>query len=289
MSFNNSVDYQFYKDQLIAQEASLTFYAGPLTLNPTLPEYYCYYKLQIPTTNIACGDGVPFTEYFISRTAYPNIVYVENPSNNYWSITIPMPVITNNVPQSSCSSCYNLATTAVTNMNVSSLNTSNLNVVNTYGSKLLGPFGYYYIDSVIPNSITTYSYPLWNPDRLMPYYSWNTLPFISSSNGWVNLPTLNANPCPTLVPSTMPNEIYGSLILLDPGYRNGGSEGLYTINFPNLTSSVDWFQIYTGVTSSNGILQTPFQMIYEYSASVGTVYSSSYFVGVPTVTINNLC
>jgi hypothetical protein len=287
MSFNNSVDYQFYKDQLIAQEASLIFYAGPLTLNPTLPEYYCYYRLQIPTTNIACGDGVPFTEYKISRTAYPNIVYVENPSNNYWSITIPMPVITNNVPQSSCSSCYNTANAALAIINLSSLNTPNLNLVNTYGSKLLNPFGYYYVASTIPNGITTYSTGFGNYDRNMPYYSWNTLPFISSSNGWINLPTLNANPCPTLVPSTMPNEVYGSLIFLDTGYRNAGQEEYFSMNFPNLTASVDWFQIYVNVTSSNGIFQTPGYKIYEHSASIITVYTSSYFVdGAPILVID---
>ena len=295
MSFNNSVDYQFYKDKLIAQESAITSNAGPLTLNPTLPEYYCYYKLRIPTTNIACGDGVPFQEYLISRTAYPNIVYVENPSNNYWSITIPMPFITNNVPQSSCSSCYNTANAAVTSINLSSLNTPNLDLVNTYGSKLLNPFGDFYVYSVIPNSITTYSYPLIQWQRSMPYYSWNTLPFVSSSNGWINLPTLNANPCPTLVPSTMPYDQYGSLIYGGSGYLNFGNEAAYLIKFPNLTASVDWFQIYTGVTASNGTgvasgniySPTPGYMIYEYSASIATVYSSSYFVnGTPTLTID---
>jgi len=288
MSFNNSVDYQFYKDKLIAQEAAIAFNAGPFTLNPTLPEYYCFYKLQIPTTNIACGDGVPFQEYFISRTAYPDIIYVENPSNNYWSITIPMPVITNNIPQNSCSTCYSLANSAVTNMNYSSLNTPNLNIVNTYGSKLLNPFGNHYVASAIPNSITTYSSGFGNYDRNMPYYSWNTLPFVSSSNGWVNLPTLNANPCPTLVPSTMPSVQGGSLGLLSTGYKHFGQEEFFTINFPNLTSSVDWFQIYANITSSTGgPLQSPGYKIYEHSASIVTVYASSYFVdGAPILVID---
>jgi hypothetical protein len=295
MSFNTSVDYLHYKNNLIAQESSLISNVGPLTLDPTLPEYYCYYSLKIPTTNIACGDGVPFVEYYISRTAYPNIIYVEDPTNNYWSITIPMPVITNNVPQNPCSSCYNSTYSLTLTMNNSSLNTSDLNVVNNYGSKLVDPFGDYYVYSTTPSSITTYFYPLSAWERNMPYYSWNTLPFVSSSNGWVNLPTLNANPCPTLVPSTMPYEQYGYLSYAGTGYKNSGFEASYIINFPNLTASSDWFQIYTGVTSSNGtFLQggywspTPGAMIYEHSASIGTVYSSSYFVnGAPTLTIDS--
>ena len=77
-----------------------------------------------------------------------------------------------------------------------------------------------------------------------------------------------------------------------------GTESEFLIYFPNLTGSSEWFQIYTNVTSSNGYVNAnansapppiPSNLIYEYTASVGTVYSSSYFVGVPTVTINNIC
>jgi hypothetical protein len=127
----------------------------------------------------------------------------------------------------------------------------------------------------------------------MPLYSFKTLPFVSSSAGWVNLPTLEAVPCPTLISSSMPYiENNSGLISF------AGKESEFLIYFPNLTGSSEWFQIYTNVTSSNGYTAAttfgppppiPSNLIYEYTASVGTVYSSSYFVGVPTVTINNLC
>jgi hypothetical protein len=41
------------------------------------------------------------------------------------------------------------------------------------------------------------------------YYSMNTLPFISSSNGWTNLPSLGGTPCPDYkISSSMP---YGTI------------------------------------------------------------------------------
>jgi hypothetical protein len=79
------------------------------------------------------------------------------------------------------------------------------------------------------------------------------------------------------------------------GFYNQGMEAGFFIHFPDLTGSSDWFQIYTIVSSSNGQYASPGnynspspgQMIYQYSASIGTVYSSSYFVnGAPTVTID---
>jgi hypothetical protein len=125
----------------------------------------------------------------------------------------------------------------------------------------------------------------------MPYYSWNTLPFVSSSNGWVNLPTLGGNPCPTLVSSSMPYPELGYTQWSNYGYYNLGYETGFSIYFPNTTGSSDWFQLWTLVSSSNGQYNdinalTPGQMIYEYTASIGTAYSSSYFIdGLPNVTI----
>jgi hypothetical protein len=81
---------------------------------------------------------------------------------------------------------------------------------------------------------------------------------------------------------------------INVGFYNYGQEAGFFAYFPNLTSSADWFQIYTMVSSSNGWPTSqggiynisPGQMIYEYSASIGTVYSSSYFDnGSPIVTI----
>jgi len=297
MSFNNSTDYLHYKNQLISVESSINNAIGPIEYNPTIPEFYSYYKLQFPSTDIACGDGVPFVNYDISRTAYSNILYVENPSNNYWSITIPMPTIINAIPIVNCSSCHINVELIVTSINISSLSTPGVSVTNNYGSKLSNPWTYGYTNTSTPTiSNTALSYiGSWN--RVMPYYSWNTLPFISSSNGWVNLPTLNINPCPTLVPSTMPlvsnfgNASYWNSYPND-GFYNVGTEEGFLMYFPNLSASSEWFQVYTMATSSLGgpydiYNPIPGQMIYQYSASIGTVYSSSYFVnGSPTVVID---
>jgi len=295
MSFNNSTDYLYYKNDLILKESSLLNNIGPIEYNPTLPQYYSYYNIMIPTTNSPCGDGVPLTTYKFHRTAYPNITYVEDPSNNYWSITIPMPTITNGITQTPCSPCYNNMGGHVNMINYDSTTSPTLNVTNIYGSKFLNPW------------TTTYSYPFTSPistqalltiqsyQRNMPYYSWNTLPFISSSNGWVNLPTLGANPCPTFVSSSMPIEqpTYWDNSI-NTGFYHYGQEAGFFAYFPNLTGSADWFQVYTMVSSSNGwpalpggiYTPSPGQMIYEYSASIGTVYSSSYFDnGAPIVTI----
>jgi hypothetical protein len=293
MSFNNSTDYLHYKNELITQENILNTQLGPITLNATLPTYYAYYNLVIPTTNIACGDNTPITTYNIHRTAYPNITYVEDALNNYWSITIPMPTIVNALPLVNCSSCYSLANTSVGIINYSSTATPPLNVTNIYGSKLSNPWSINWVSSYTPSPPTNATLNIGTWQRTMPYYSWNTLPFVSSSNGWVNLPTLGANPCPTLISSSMPYEqqVYWNNTG-NYGFYNYGQEAGFFMYFPNLTASSDWFQIYTMVSSSNGYspsiyTPTPGQMIYEYSASIGTVYSSSYFVnGAPTVTID---
>jgi hypothetical protein len=53
------------------------------------------------------------------------------------------------------------------------------------------------------------NFPLINTNkyetRVLGYYSMNTLPFISSSNGWTNLPSLGGTPCPDYpISSSMP-------------------------------------------------------------------------------------
>lgn len=290
MSFNNSTDYFFYKNGLISQENSFLQAIGPIETNPTLTNYYARYSLKVPSTNTPCGDLIPYNTYYIHRTAYPNITYVEDALNNYWSITIPMPIITNGIPQTTCSDCYSDANYFISTTNQTSTYPT-LNVTNIYGSKFSNPWGKLYINSstpsILPTTLLSYQFI-----RTMPYYSWNTLPFISSSNGWVNLPTLEANPCPTLVSSSMPYGLDVGNNWSNNGFYNEGMEAGFLMYFPNLTSSSDWFQIYTVVSSSNGYYNsphapTPGQMIYEYSASIGTVYSSSYFVnGAPTVTID---
>jgi hypothetical protein len=55
----------------------------------------------------------------------------------------------------------------------------------------------------------------------------NTLPFISSSNGWTNLPSLGGTPCPDYpISSSMPNTSFGLNALY---YSNIGYEFWYNI------------------------------------------------------------
>jgi hypothetical protein len=291
MSFNNSVDYLHYKDALEAALNSLNsgFGVANFNFNPTEPQYYSHISVLLPSTNIPCGDFAPF--YNINIHPLSNITYTETPSNNYWAIEISLLSITNGIIPSNCSNCYNAADNALNSINISYFN-YNFNLINTYGSKKQFPCS---ITTVVPLSTNP---PIslqsgFSSLRQMPYYSWNTLPFVSSSNGWVNLPTLGANPCPSLVSSSMPYASFPSSTSPSNGYSNYGYESQYFFNFPNLPLDSNWFQVYTGVTSSNGyhvgpsqFYPTPGYMIYEHSASIGTVYSSSYFVnGAPIVTI----
>ena len=88
--------------------------------------------------------------------------------------------------------------------------------------------------------------------------------------------------------------INGGTSFPSTGYRNSGTEGGFIFVFPSASTSPDWFQVYTQITSSLNYFNAQFiyppipgQMIYEYSASIGTVYSSSYFVnGSPILTID---
>jgi len=192
-----------------------------------------------------------------------------------------MPVITNGITASSCSSIQSYIQTQVNSINADALNSYNpLNITNTFGSKsnniltLLANF--ITISNVnSPNSITTFNATI---KRDLGYYSMNTLPFISSSNGWTNLPSLGGTPCPNYpISSSMPSTtIYGG----SNGYHNYGYEYGYKIiiSGSSLTPPYSNIKIYTQVTSSNGsYLTSPPRLIYEYSNSIATVYSSSYF------------
>jgi len=268
-----------------------------IVYDPTNISYYAWYRLNIPYQNIPCGDGVNLKKYYIHRTAYPNIVYVEDPTNNYWSITIPQYTIQNQYPQTSCSNCWSSLNSWINNNFNYSVVNNNISIVNNFGSKSNNAFSAQYFYSLSPNAIAPSYVNDFTFRRKMPIYSFKTLPFISSSTGWVNLPSLEAVPCPTLISSSMP------YLIGSGGASNGayyqGTEMQYIFHFPNILTDSNWFKLYTNVTSSNGLQIQPNEytnppttaiqphLIYEYSASIGTVYSSSYFVnGSPILTID---
>jgi hypothetical protein len=298
MSFNNSTDYLHYKNQIEDFENSLIGITsiGPIVYDPTNIKSYDYYLITLPTSNIICGDGVPFQTYKVSRRNYPNITYVENPANNYWSITIPMVTLLNEIPQTNCSNCYSQANNAITQINPSSANiNNNISVTNVYGSKLnnfIFAVCHYTSSQFTETSVCRNA----SPERSLSLYSFNTLPFVSSVSsptGWVNLPSLGASPCPS-VTSSMP-----IIATTSPNYQNTGvwrysRELGYTFYFPDVVNSPNDFELYTVVTSSNGSNLNPWvcppqgYKIFEYSSSISTVYTSSYFLNgnTPPVTIN---
>ena len=299
MSFNNYTDYDFYRSKIIERETDLNSALGPITYDPTNINYYAWYRLNIPITNVPCGDGISTYIYYAHRTVYPNITYIEDPVNNYWSITIPQITIQNQFPQSSCSNCwYNINTWLNNTFNFSVI-ANPFNVVNDFGSKSANAVSARYFTQTSASFPTSYVNDF-TFERKMPIYSFKTLPFISSVSsptGWVNLPTLEAVPCPTLISSSMPYLISSGGATSGAYYT--GTEFQYIFHFPNILTDPSWFKLYTNVTSSNGLKIVSNQyanppqsgihphLIYEYSASIGTVYSSSYFNdGAPILTID---
>jgi hypothetical protein len=141
-----------------------------------------------------------------------------------------------------------------------------------------------------------------NEMQFYPWYSTHTIPFVSSSNGWINLPSLGAFiPCSNKTgsyPYSFEHSVFG---LCYAGKTNG-----YLVRFPHLTGSgfdyslsTNDFEIYAefgyGPTGSIQATQNNLpcpdpssSLIYSYSGSTATVYTSSYFVGgtAPTLIID---
>jgi hypothetical protein len=290
MSFNNVTDYNYYKTKITA--GSWTNFSinidnsydilNPYDIDNTNVNYYAYYKINLPTSTEACGDGSPFQEFRFHKSGYPLIEYVDNPtSGNDYTITIPMPVITNGITASNCNSIQGYIQTQVNEINQDALSQYNslfpLNVTNTFGSKSNNILNLLYNFISTGNSNLSLISQQTMAQRVLGYYSMNTLPFISSSNGWTNLPSLGGTPCPDYpISSSMPaitpvNSLY---------YANEGREYFYftQLTGSNLNPPYSHIKIFTQITSSDGSFFSPPQLIYEYSNSIATVYSSSYFV-----------
>ncbi len=150
MTFNDVNDYLHYKNNIINQENFLLNDTGPIITNPADPKYYRGYILQVPlspTPNNLCGDPNTEQTYYIHRTAYPSIIYVEDPGNSFWSITIPMPEVMEGLPISGCTNCYSNTYYGPFGI-LSSFNSSSfadplntLTQTNNFGSKYTQPWG----------------------------------------------------------------------------------------------------------------------------------------------------
>ena len=197
-----------------------------------------------------------------------------------------MPVITNGITASNCNSIQSYIQTQVNTINQDALSQYNslfpLNVTNTFGSKSNNILTLLYNFISTGNSNLSLISQQTFAQRILGYYSMNTLPFISSSNGWTNLPSLGGTPCPDYpISSSMPDpyEGYNSLYWANTGYEYWYS---FSLTGSNLNPPYSDIKIYTYVTSSDGNYNfqndpPPSQLIYEYSNSIATVYSSSYF------------
>jgi hypothetical protein len=313
-TFSLEADYLHYKNALINQYNFLSTLYGtnitspvPCPAGSTDTSYYRTFWLAVPIQPSAtanCGDN---TTTFTSRfhiNDYFNITYVESPSTNIWSITIPQTPIVNCYPQNSCDTCYTTINSFKNSYNSVANNPTPFTFTTSVGAKYFNPFGASYMNRTISSSPS--GSLCTNPAFLEQYYakySVTTVPFISSSQsptGWVNLSTISASlPC-DYTP-------YVRAIGL-PGLQlyYGGTIAGYQVRFPNLTSSFNYttstndFEVYSfvgyGVTGSNN--QTPNvyplpcpdpsgSKIYSYIGGVGTVHSSSYFVGGnPTLIID---
>ena len=302
--FNLESDYLYYKGYLLGYTPS-----SPIPCNGTTGafSYYKTISVIIPTQgiNANCGDNTTSysARFHVNDTL--NIIYNESPSTNYWSITIPQTAIANCYPQNlNCDNCYTQIQNFINIYNAELLSPS-FSYTTNVGAKYLVPF---YQTTMVQNTTggTSGSYCVNAPNEVIntinsgemqwyPWYSTHTIPFISSSTGWTNLPSLGAFiPCSNQTgsyPYSFNHSAYG---LCYAGKTNG-----YSVRFPHLTGSgfdyslsTNDFEIYAeygyGITGSIQATQNIFpspcpdpssSLIYSYSGSTATVHTSSYFVG----------
>ena len=213
----------------------------------------------------------------------------------------------------SCDNCYAATSAFVATYN-GSINFSST-FTTTVGAKYNGPFDVKRVGATIPTVYTSsYCSKPGSTSALYNRYFWyqsHTIPFISSSTsptGWTNLPSLGAFINCSNRTSSYPVPVYG----MNEGLNYSGHTSQIQAVFPHLSSSFNYafgpgnsystndFEIYAstgfGLTGSlnytNNMSPPPCpdlsqSLIYRYSGSIATVYSSSYFVGgSPTLVID---
>ena len=310
LTFSLESDYIHYKNSLINRFNGLTSYTNPTSPIPcgTSVLYYRRMNLAIPvqpTPTANCGDNTIQYNFQFHINDYFNVQYVENPSLNFWSITIPQSLMTNCYPVQNCDNCNAIIQTFINAYNAQATNPSTFTFTTTVGAKNIDPFqGGYQLNKQILSSPSGSVCPdIIGRWQNYAEYSAVTIPFISSSQsttGWVNLTTLSSSiPCNTSF--YHPIDMYGF------GLARQAYYAVYQIRFLNLTSSFNYnlstndFEIYSllNIGNTGSLVQIPTNVypppcpipsgskIYSYVAGVPTVYTSSYFVGGnPTLIID---
>ena len=259
--------------------------------------YYTTFTFSQPIqdANVNCGDNSTLYQTRFSINDFCNIQYVENPSSNFWSITIPQSPLVNCYPNNcGCDSCYNAINNFVILYNGSANDPNIFTFTTNVGAKYSDPFSKSGISRLVPPVLSGSHCELSNMQNdLINLYSTHTIPFIPSTQsptGWTNLPSLGASlPCNF---SYYPN----SSFYFSEGKFLNGVVSSYQIRFPHLggtgfnySLSTNDFEIYsisnlTNTGSSDTPNQWPYpcptgNLIYSYIGGVVTVHSASYFVG----------
>lgn len=304
LTFNLESDYIHYKNALLSQGGNLTT-PIPCPAGSTSVDYYRYFIIRVPIqgANANCGDNTGQFETVFHINDYLNIQYVENPLSNFWSITIPQTAMVNCYPQNQpCDSCYDKIQQFVNAYNPNLLTV--FSFTTNVGAKYQSPIGNKFLSKNVtggtsgsycsnaPNN-TVYQLISNGEAQFYPWYGTHTIPFISSSNGWVNLPSLGAFiPCSDKTGSYPISYSHSHLGLCYAGTIQGLS-----VRFLNLTSSgfnyslsTNDFEIYaesgygsTGslyATQNTTVIPCPdpsSSLIYSYIGGVATVHTSSHF------------
>jgi hypothetical protein len=201
LTFNLESDYLFYKNYLISQHNNnFPVYTSPITCSPTSVSYYKWYHISIPVQGISvnCGDNSTYMGWWFHYNDYFNIIYNESPSTNTWSITIPQtPITACPPPQTACNSCPSVISLNTIYFNNLMDNPTPFTYTTNVGAKLSNPVQRAYIYQGGSGGFSgSYCFAGGLDYSRYPWYGTHTVPFISSSTGWVNLYSLQSNiPC----------------------------------------------------------------------------------------------
>jgi hypothetical protein len=294
LTFNNYNDFLHYKNNLINTIlTSNPNFTTPKACSNTNTDYFQVYSIWIPNqaSGADCGDNTTQLKYFFHVNDFLNVQYVNdnNPFADSWSISIPQTPMINCYVSSNCSNCFITTNNFCIGYNFHVNDQTVFSSTTTTGAKYTSPFLRHNINRLNSGGLSgSYCFQGsntgYNKVRI-PWYGVNTIPFVSSSNGWINLPSLGDSlPCDL---SKFPYK----------GFYFDAYLPKYYFYFPHLTSSFDYtlstndFEIYalagpafSPTGSYINDYNTSFQyvcptgsLVYSYVGGVATMHDSRYF------------